>query len=128
MDHSNATGSFYPCLDPVLFAPTNYSTEDWMAHAAALGSREICLTAHHEGGFALWPSNHTPYSVRLSSRFQGGHGDVLRDFAESANRWGIGICYYLNVASNGYLTSVANFSGPEFIAAEVRRVVMTILK
>jgi alpha-L-fucosidase len=60
-----------------------------MEHATALGTKEICLTAHHEGGFALWPSNHTPYSVALSSRFLNGRGDVLRNFADSANRWGI---------------------------------------
>lgn len=90
-----------------------------MENAAALGSKEICLTAHHEGGFALWPSNHTPYSVRLSTQFRGGNGDVLRDFADSANRWGIGICYYLNVAANGYLTEVAQYTGDAFIAAEV---------
>ena len=119
MDHSNATGKYYPCLDPILFAPTNFSTEDWMANAAALGSQEICLTAHHEGGFALWPSNHTPYSVKLSTRFQGGKGDVLRDFVDSANRWGIKICYYLNVAANGYLTHVAQVTPEEFISAEV---------
>lgn len=30
-----------------------------MAASAAMGMKEICLTAHHEGGFALWPSNYT---------------------------------------------------------------------
>lgn len=119
IDHSNATGSYYPCLDPVLFAPTNFSTDDWMEHATALGTKEICLTAHHEGGFALWPSNYTPYSVALSSNFQSGRGDVLRDFADSANRWGIKICYYLNVAKNGYLTEVAKVTPADFIKREL---------
>ena len=47
------------------------------------------ITAKHEGGFALWPSNHTPYSVRAATNFRGGKGDVLRDFVAAAKRWGI---------------------------------------
>jgi alpha-L-fucosidase len=56
-----------------------------MAASASLGMREIIITAHHEGGFALWPSNYTPYSV-AASRWKGGEGDVLREFADAANK------------------------------------------
>ena len=66
IDHGPQTGSFYPCLDPIIFNPTDFDADDWMQHATALGAQEICLTAHHEGGFALWPSNYTTY-VRRSS-------------------------------------------------------------
>ena len=90
-----------------------------MQHAAALGSREICLTAHHEGGFALWPSAYTNYSVKLATGWRGGAGDVLRDFADAANRWGIKICYYQNAACNHYNTQVANMTPAEFIDAEI---------
>ena len=34
-------------------------------------------------------------------------------------RWGIGICYYLNVADDGYLVSVANVTADEMIKREV---------
>ena len=54
-----------------------------MRASAAMGMKEICLTAHHEGGFALWPSNFTKYSVRNSVHWQGGNGDVLRQFADA---------------------------------------------
>ena len=119
MDHGNQTGSYYPCLDPLIFAPTNFSADDWMRTAAALGSREICLTAHHEGGFALWPSNFTSYSVRKSLLWRGGSGDVLREFADAANRWGIGICYYLNPTSNSYHTLVEKMAPEPYIEAEL---------
>ncbi len=119
MDHGNQTGPFYPCLDPLIFAPTNFSADDWMQHAAALGSREICLTAHHEGGFAIWPSNYTTYSVRKSLRWRGGSGDVLREFADAANRWGIKICYYLNPTSNSYHTLVEKLKPEAYIEAEL---------
>lgn len=48
-----------PCLNPNVFNPTDLDAENWMAASAALGMREIILTAHHEGGFALWPSKFT---------------------------------------------------------------------
>ena len=48
-----------------------------------------------------------------------GKGDVLRQFADAANRWGIGICYYLNVQDDGYLVSVENVTADEMIAREV---------
>ena len=118
IDHSNATGSYYPCLDPLLFNPTNFSADDWMEHAVALGSGEICLTAHHEGGFTLWPSNFTEYSVKRALRWRGGQGDVLREFADAANRWGVKICYYLNVAADGYETLVNRDTPAQFIARQ----------
>ena len=115
MDNSSATGAYYPCLHPLLFAPTDFDADDWMAAATSLGTSEICLTAHHEGGFLLWPSNFSNYSVAASPRFRGGKGDVLREFADAANRWGVKICYYLNVASDGFETKVAKVDGPTFI-------------
>jgi alpha-L-fucosidase len=89
-----------------------------MAAAAALGTSEICLTAAHEGGFALWPSKATPYSVAASS-WRGGKGDVLREFVDSANKWGIKICYYLNVQCTHYSTRVEGLGPEAFIEREV---------
>ena len=82
-------------------------------HPEALGTKEICLTAAHEGGFALWSSKFTPYSVKASS-WKGGKGDVLREFADAANKWGIKIGYYLNVQDDGFMHLVANYSCAEF--------------
>lgn len=65
-----------------------------MLAAKALRSVEICLAAAHEGGFAFWPSKFTKYSVAASTKWRHGKGDVLREFRDAANRWGIKICYY----------------------------------
>ncbi len=119
IDHSNQTGSFYPCLDPIIFNPTDFDADDWMYHATAIGTREIILTAHHEGGFALWPSNYTNYSVALSSNWRNGKGDILREFSDAANRWGVKIGYYLNVADDGYEVKIANLTPEEFIVSQV---------
>jgi alpha-L-fucosidase len=96
IDHGPQTEGYYPCLNPNVFNPTDLNAEDWMEASAAMGMREIIITAHHEGGFALWPSNFTNYSVAASS-WKGGKGDVLREFADAANKWGIKISYYLQV-------------------------------
>ena len=40
--------SYYPCLDPNVFHPTDLNADDWMAASAALGTKEIIITAHHE--------------------------------------------------------------------------------
>jgi alpha-L-fucosidase len=106
-------------LDPVLFNPTDFNADDWMKSATDLGAREICLTAHHEGGFALWPSNFTTYSVRAATAWRGGNGDVLREFADAANRWNVSICYYLNVACDHYQTTVQKYTPKQFIDAQI---------
>ena len=118
VDHGNQTAGYYPCLNPNVFQPTDLDADDWMQASSAMGMKEICITAKHEGGFALWPSNYTPYSVAASS-WRNGSGDVLREFVDAARRWGINICYYCNVMADGYLTKVANVSGAVFAEKQV---------
>ena len=113
IDHSNQTAGYYPCLNPNVFNPTDLNADDWMEASVAMGMKEICLTAKHEGGFALWPTNQTNNSV-ASSSWQGGQGNVLKEFVTSAKKYGIGICYYCNVAADGWLTDVAKVDGKEF--------------
>jgi alpha-L-fucosidase len=118
IDHGPQTEGFYPCLKPDVFNPTDLDAENWMEASANMGMKEIIITAHHEGGFALWPSKFTPYSV-AASKWKGGKGDVLREFADAANKWGIRIGYYLNVQDDGYMNSVANYSCAEFARRQV---------
>eukprot|EP00756_Hemistasia_phaeocysticola_P045537 Hpha_TRINITY_DN19285_c0_g1::TRINITY_DN19285_c0_g1_i1::g.194424::m.194424/K01206/FUCA; alpha-L-fucosidase len=118
IDHSNQTAGHYPCLNPDVFNPTDLDCDNWMRNSKAMGMKEICLTAQHEGGFALWPSKYTKYSV-ASSRWRNGTGNVLREFADAANRWGIKICYYLNVQNNGHSVKVEDLSPQAFIDREL---------
>ena len=59
-----------------------------------MGAKEICLTVTHEGGFALWPSNFTNYSV-AHSHWRSGGGDVVADFVASCRRHDILPCFYM---------------------------------
>ena len=83
-----------PCLPASLFNPTNYSAKQTMQVAKAFGASEVCITAHHEGGFTLWPSNYSGYGVHHSA-WKGGNGDILEEFAAAAREAGIRICYYI---------------------------------
>lgn len=111
----------YPCLNANLFNPSELDIDQWMAASAALGMREICLTAKHFGGFTLWPSNFTPYGVHNATAWRGGKGDVLRDFADAARRWNISICYYCNPVDDGFL---AQFGGVDALEFESRQLGM----
>jgi hypothetical protein len=82
IDHGPQTEGYYPCLNPNVFNPTDLDAENWMEASALMGMKEIIITAHHEGGFALWPSKHTPYSVAASS-WKGGK--VRRPSANGEN-------------------------------------------
>ena len=53
-----------------------------METAVALGAEEICLTAHHTGGFALFQTDHTNYSIRQSP-YKAGQGDIVKEFTDS---------------------------------------------
>jgi alpha-L-fucosidase len=66
----------------------------------------------------MWPSNYTDYSI-AATPYQGGKGDILRQFADAANKWGIKICYYINPLTDGYHgPSFKNVSKPEFVARQ----------
>jgi hypothetical protein len=118
IDNGTQTHDYWPCLNPDVFNPTDLNAENWMEASALLGMREIIITAHHEGGFALWPSKFTPYSV-AASKWRDGKGDVLREFTDAANKWGIKISYYLNVMNDGYSVKVAKLGPEEFIRREI---------
>ena len=55
------------CVNASAFDPSALNTSQWMETAKDLGVREVCLTAHHEGGFALWQTR---------VRFRGRIGEL----------------------------------------------------
>lgn len=68
----------------------------------------------HEGGFALWPSNHTNYSVARSP-WRGGQGDVVADFVGSCARHNIRPCFYMAPPHMGNLM-LQKLSPDEYMA------------
>ena len=78
---------------PSLFNPTALNVTQWIETAAALGATQVCLTARHTGGFALWQTKHGEYGVRQSP-WLGGRGDIVQEFTAACRRFGISPCVY----------------------------------
>lgn len=87
---------------PGIFNPEKLDTEQWMAAAEALGAKYAVFVAKHGSGFLSWQSDQYPYGVRQSP-YQGGQGDIVRDFVASCRKHGIKPGIYASISSNGYL-------------------------
>jgi len=81
--------------DPSVFNPSQADPEQWMRAAKSAGIKYVVFVAKHHDGFCLWPSAKTNYSVR-SSPWKGGHGDLVRDVALAAHKYGLRFGVYLS--------------------------------
>lgn len=81
--------------NPSLFNPTAFDPRQWMTALRNGGFREALLTAKHHDGFCLWPSKCTTYSV-AASPFQGGQGDVVRQFVDAAREGNVRVALALS--------------------------------
>eukprot|EP00928_Gymnodinium_smaydae_P044665 TRINITY_DN29797_c0_g1_i1.p1 TRINITY_DN29797_c0_g1~~TRINITY_DN29797_c0_g1_i1.p1 ORF type:complete len:476 (+),score=48.44 TRINITY_DN29797_c0_g1_i1:37-1464(+) len=111
----NCVGDSPKCIPASVFKPTNLSTDQWVQTAVAFGAKEICLTAHHEGGFALWDTAFTNYSVMHSPYGK----DVVADFVQSCKKFNIQPCYYMGPNANGWLSNHLKVSAKEFIRLQL---------
>ncbi|MEU6252468.1 alpha-L-fucosidase [Streptomyces sp. NPDC047043] len=92
--------------DPNVFQPTGLNTDQWARALLDGGFKLAILTVKHHDGFVLYPSRYTNHTV-ASSSWQGGHGDVLRSFADSMRRYGLKVGVYISPADeNQYLHGV----------------------
>ncbi len=87
------------------FNPDQLDTEQWVAAAEALGARYIVFVAKHAGGFCLWPTATTDYSVK-STPWRGGQGDVLTDLATSCKRHSLRLGVYVSPADRKHGAAV----------------------
>jgi alpha-L-fucosidase len=81
--------------DPSVFNPSSVNPEQWMQAAKAAGIKYVVFVAKHHDGFCLWPTEQTPYSVK-SSPWQQGKGDLVRDVAAAARKYGLKFGVYLS--------------------------------
>jgi alpha-L-fucosidase len=81
--------------DPSVFNPSEFDPEQWMRAAKTAGINYIVLVAKHHDGFCLWPTAKTKYSLR-SIPWRAGKGDVVRDVAVAARKYGLKFGIYLS--------------------------------
>uniref|UniRef100_A0A7N0U5T8 alpha-L-fucosidase n=1 Tax=Kalanchoe fedtschenkoi TaxID=63787 RepID=A0A7N0U5T8_KALFE len=81
--------------DPSSFSPMGLNATQWVEAGRVAGASLMILTAKHHDGFCLWPSRYTDHSVR-ASRWRGGRGDVVGEFAAAAEAHRVDIGLYLS--------------------------------
>ena len=107
-----------------VYPPTDFTPPDigpnatqWFETVKALGATQVCLTVRHVGGFALWPTQTTNYSV-INSPWRGGKGDVVADFVTAARAAGISPCLYV-ILGFDVEANHTNVSGPVYLDHQV---------
>jgi alpha-L-fucosidase len=83
--------------DLSLFDPAELNCRQWVRVLAEAGFRSVILTAKHHDGFVLWPSRYTGHSV-AATPWRAGRGDVVRELADAAREFGLGLGVYLSPA------------------------------
>lgn len=59
------------CVPASAFDPgSSLNTDQWAQVAKDLGAHAVVLTVKHEGGFCLWPTNQSDYSIQASPFFE----------------------------------------------------------
>ncbi len=78
-----------------MFDPTDLDIDQWMRTIKAAGFDLAIITAKHHDGFCLWPSAYTEHSVK-NSPYKNGKGDIIREFTDSARKYGIKAGVYIS--------------------------------
>jgi alpha-L-fucosidase len=74
--------------------PKKLDTNQWAKTAIDLSARYIVFVAKHQGGFCMWQTETTDYSIR-NTPWRGGHGDVLADVSASCRKHGLKLGVYV---------------------------------
>ena len=67
------------------FNPTNFNAREWVHVAQAAGMKYIVFTAKHHGGFCMWDTKLTSYSI-MNTPFKR---DVVKELAEACHQAGM---------------------------------------
>jgi alpha-L-fucosidase len=75
--------------------PVHLNTDQWVETALAMGARYIVFVAKHQGGFCMWQTHTTDYSIR-NTPWKRGKGDVLAEIAASCRKRNMPLGVYVS--------------------------------
>jgi alpha-L-fucosidase len=80
--------------DPSVFNLQHLDTDQWCETMKAAGMKMVIITVKHHDGFVLWQSRYTKNGI-MSTPFQDGKGDILKELLESCKKYGLKLDVYL---------------------------------
>lgn len=83
--------------DPKIFDLKELDTDQWCKAMKSAGMTKVILTVKHHDGFCLWQSRYTDHGI-MSTGFQEGKGDILKELSESCEKYGLKLGIYLSPA------------------------------
>ncbi len=83
--------------DPKIFDLKNLDTDQWCNAMKNAGMKMVIITAKHHDGFVLWQSRYTKHGI-MSTLFQDGKGDILKELSASCLKFGLKLGVYLSPA------------------------------
>lgn len=96
--------------DPRIFALKSLDTDQWCHSMKAAGMKMVILTVKHHDGFVLWQSRYTTHGI-MSSPFQNGKGDILKELTASCRKSGLKLGIYLSPADLFQIENPAGLYG-----------------
>ncbi len=100
--YNQAVNRITPTPDYNIFNPQQLNTDQWVQSAKAAGASFAILTVTHETGFALYQSDVNPYSLK-ALKWKNGKGDILRDFVNSCEKYGLKPAIYIGIRWNSFM-------------------------
>lgn len=74
--------------------PTQLDTDQWCEVARSFDAKQIVFVAKHVGGFCMWQTDTTEYSIK-NTPYKNGKGDVAAELAKSCKKYGLKLGMYV---------------------------------
>jgi alpha-L-fucosidase len=101
------------------FDPDALDTDEWAQVAKDMGAYSMVLTVKHEGGFCLWPTNQSDYSISASPFAKTGR-DIVAEFVASCRKYGLRPGFYIAPTEDGWtMQQKPKINSSAFVAKEL---------